>query len=113
MQDSTQRSGLRDTAATSDCMCMTGARQYDDGSLPHVANGCLVAIISWWPPAGVGRVATVVGTTRRLNEQVRRRCLLALTERGASHRDHLHPQILAVSARAQARRERSSSPARL
>jgi hypothetical protein len=31
----------------------------------------------------VGRVATVVGTTRRLNEKVRRRRPLVLTERGA------------------------------
>ena len=50
--------------------------------------------------AGIGRVATVVGTTRRLNKQVRRRRPLAITERGAIQADHLHLQILAVSARA-------------
>ena len=33
--------------------------------------------------SAIGRVATVVGTTRRLNEQVRRRRPPALTNRGA------------------------------
>jgi hypothetical protein len=51
--------------------------------LKQYSNVCLREVYANIATSAFGRVATVVGTTRRLNEQVRRRRPLALAERGA------------------------------